>query len=137
MTIYASYTKYKRLCPHCGQHFQTVFDATALRLGSGIRTCDACGKTFSDGSAEWPEMTAQQKRRFLLGDIVWVCLGFVGVLMVALFAGVPAFLAFGGVFAFLGAILAVFYSISSVSIAASKLRYRKRVANLTRRARKL
>jgi hypothetical protein len=131
MTIYASYTKYKRLCPHCGQHFQTVFDATALRLGPGIRTCYACGKAFSDSSLEWPEMTTQQKRRFLFGDIVWVCLGFVGLLVVALFAGVPAFLALGGVFAFLAAILAVFYIICGVSIAASKLRYRKRLANLT------
>jgi hypothetical protein len=77
-------------------------------------------------------MTTQQKRRFLFGDIVWVSLMFVGLSIFFLFAGARVIIAMG-VFVFFAAVLTVFYMICGISIATSKIRYRKRQADLTQR----
>jgi hypothetical protein len=77
------WTNYKRLCPHCGYHFQTVFNQITLRLGPGSRVCGQCGKNFPDGSIEWPDLTETQKRQFLYGDLPAV--GVIGVVLVPVF----------------------------------------------------
>lgn len=130
MTIgYVAYTKYKRLCPHCGQNFQTVFNPTAQRLGPGSRVCDGCGKSVPDGSIEWPDMTAAQKRKFLYGEIP--LLGAIGVLCSAFFMFIfiknnaleMGFLFVGALVAFGMVLLGVFFLISWADTARSKRRH--------------
>jgi hypothetical protein len=53
-------------CPHCHQSFHRDYWPANVRLGNGERTCDKCGKTFDDGSREWPELKLAQKIRFFL-----------------------------------------------------------------------
>jgi hypothetical protein len=127
---YASYTKYKRLCPHCGEHFQTLLDPTALRLGPNVRTCHKCRRAFSSGSLEWPELTPAQKRKFLFGGLPWF-LAFFG-----LFAAFPFYMGIkepnssgvdieiaGAVLGVAACLLAAFYLICGVQIIFSKRRY--------------
>jgi hypothetical protein len=125
---YARWTQYKRHCPHCGGHFQTVFDPVAVRLGPGSRICGQCGKNFSDESIKWHDMTGTQQRKFLFGDLpkagaigVWVSALF---MFVAVLNGHPelGFLFMGVVFGLGLVILAVYYLICWLDIRRSKRR---------------
>src|SRR5579864_7132356 len=125
---------YKRLCPFCGNPFQTVLIRDRLHLGSGSRTCSKCKGVFSDGSMEWPDMTPLQKRRFLFREILW-SLGLLAVLP-------SAFLAYlliaepstpeatqtlveimSDLWLCFGSILALFYLVCWLQITRSKARY--------------
>jgi hypothetical protein len=126
---YITYTKYKRLCPHCGWNFETVYDPTALRLGPGSRFCMRCGKIILDGSIEWPELTPAQKRKFLYGDLP--LFGLLGAVCSAFFmffavkSGDPelGIVGLGVLFAFAVVILGIFYLICWLDIVSSKRRY--------------
>jgi hypothetical protein len=123
------WTNYKRLCPHCGYVFQTVFNPATLRLGSGSRVCGQCGKSFPDGSIEWPEMTETQKRQFLYGDLPAV--GLIGVELVAVFIYAAlksadikfGFVLFGLLVALGVVILGIFYLICWLNIRRSERRH--------------
>ena len=127
---YASYTKYKRLCPYCGEHFQTLLEYTALRLGPRIRTCHKCGGAFSSGSLEWPEMSSAQRRKFLFGGLPWFLafFGFWAGNFVYMGIKYPkstgAALEFAaGILGAGAALLAIFYLICWLQITLSKRRY--------------
>jgi hypothetical protein len=124
------YTKYKLKCPHCGGIFQTVLDNDAIQLGPRIRTCNGCKGTFSDGSAEWPELTPKQRRKFLFRGMPWF-LGFFGLW--AAFpiymgiedpksSGVPTEMVVAVLMVAAG-LLVIFYLICGVQIALSRRRY--------------
>jgi hypothetical protein len=125
---YTSYTKYKRYCPHCGNHFQTVFDIGAMRLGPGTRTCSNCDKSFLDGSVEWNQLAPADKKEFLFGDLRRLALyGWLPVVMLALCAywrsDLKLFLLpLAGVLVLAIIILPIFYAICWVSITRSKKR---------------
>jgi hypothetical protein len=127
--VFARWTQYKRRCPFCGFHFQTVFNPTALRVGSGYRLCGECGKTFSDGSIEWPDLTPAQKRKFLFGELpVFGALGALAVVwftFIAIANGHTDFLfvILGALFAFGLIVLSIFYLICWFDIRRSKRRY--------------
>jgi hypothetical protein len=53
-------------CPHCREVFRRDYLPHKIRLGSGERTCEHCGKIFDDGSREWPELPANEKFRCIL-----------------------------------------------------------------------
>lgn len=128
-------TRYERCCPHCGCCFDTVFNPTALRLGSGYRRCDECREIFSDGSIEWPALTVEQKQKFLFGELRQAgAMGFLASAFVMFFAvwdgETELGLAFIGVlFAFSLVILGIFYLICWVDISRSKRRYETHPSN--------
>jgi hypothetical protein len=120
----------KRLCPYCGHHFGIILDRSAIRLGPGTRTCDNCGEIFADGSIEWPELTQDQKRQFLFGDLRWLAFFIGGFALLVILVGInePG----GGKFismileALVGlgiGLLGVFYLICGLHIWRSKKRY--------------
>jgi hypothetical protein len=53
-------------CPHCREVFRIDFWPYNVRLGSGERICDRCGKVFDDGAREWPELKLVKRVRFFL-----------------------------------------------------------------------
>ncbi len=131
---YISYTKYKRYCPHCGSHFQTVFDRGAIRLGPGTRTCADCHKAFSDGSVEWDQMAPADKKEFLFGDLRRLAkYGWIPIVMFAFLAYWHGdlrivLLPLGVVLAFGITILPFFYVICWIDITRSRKRFRGRSA---------
>jgi hypothetical protein len=58
------WTEYR--CPHCHAAFRRDYWPDNVRLGSGERTCNGCGKAFDDGAREWPELKWSRKLRYLL-----------------------------------------------------------------------
>lgn len=122
------WSNYKLICPHCGYHDQTVFNQATLRLGPGSRVCRNCGKSFPDGSKEWPDLTESQKKQFLYGDLPAV--GVIGVVLVAVFiyAAVKmgdikiAFVLLGLLLALGVVILGIFYLICWLNIRRSEKR---------------
>jgi hypothetical protein len=125
---FGSLKNYKRLCPHCGHRFQTVFNQTTLRLGPGSRVCERCDKSFPDGSKEWPDLTEAQKKQFLYGDLPAV--GIIGAALAVVF--IYAALKIGDIkigFVLLGllialgvVILGIFYLICWLNIRRSEKR---------------
>jgi hypothetical protein len=124
--VVINYTK--RHCPHCGTTFSTVLDGSAIRLGSGRRTCHKCGRQFSDGSAEWADMSPELRRSYLtqgLGSFVFVGLFLEGILLAAVWRDLPASLPFAlwGTLVLLGLgalVLGIYYLICWLDIVASK-----------------
>jgi hypothetical protein len=128
---YLGYTKYRLKCPHCGVVFQTTLDNGAIRLGPGIRTCHVCKGDFSDGSLEWPESTAKEKRKFLFRGQPWFVAFFGVVSGLLVYMGITdpktgdaPFEFAAGTLAVGAALLAVFYLICWAQIILSKRRYR-------------
>jgi hypothetical protein len=128
---YASYTKYKLKCPHCGEIFQTTLDNSAIRLGPGVRTCYRCKGKFSDGSIEWPELTPTEKRKFLFRGLPWFAafFGFWAALVLYMGFKVPESSDFAvrfaaGILGVGAALLAVFYLVCWMQIIRSKRRHR-------------
>ena len=89
-----------------------------------------CKGKFSDGSAEWPELTPRERRKFLFRGLPWF-LGFFG-----LWAALPIYMGIqnpktsgaavqmtGVVLAVAAGLLAIFYLICGVQIIFSKRRY--------------
>jgi hypothetical protein len=71
------------LCPHCDTVFRRDYWPSNVRLGSGERVCFGCGKSFDDGSREWPELGFGQKLRFYLPPGIQAMTG--GLLFCAIF----------------------------------------------------
>jgi hypothetical protein len=78
-------------CPYCCWIFKATWGPTNSLLGTGDRICWHCSKTFWDGSNEWPEMSGEDQRLFLLPVTV---MGFIGafVLIAALILWISVFL---------------------------------------------
>ena len=77
-------------CPHCHAVFRVDYWPNKVRLGSGKRTCQKCGKWFDDGSREWPQLTLIQKLRFFFPPLfIGVWGGLVLAAVIAAFAGPP------------------------------------------------
>jgi hypothetical protein len=70
-------------CSYCRWVFKATWGPTNSLLGTGGRICWHCRNTFWDGSNEWPEMSGEDQRLFLLPIII---MGFIGafVLIAAL-----------------------------------------------------
>jgi hypothetical protein len=62
-------------CPYCRWIFKATWGPTNSLLGSGDRICWHCRKTFRDSSNEWPEMSGEDQRLFLLPITI---MGFIG-----------------------------------------------------------
>jgi|ERR1700722_2619077 len=70
-------------CPYCRWIVKATWGPTNSLLGTGDRICWHCGNPFWDGSNEWPEMSGEDQRLFLLPITI---IGFIGafVLIAAL-----------------------------------------------------
>jgi uncharacterized Zn-finger protein len=79
---FVRWTSYQ--CPYCNAVFRRDFWPDKLRLGSGKRTCQRCGRLFDDGSREWPQLTLTQKLRFFFPPLFLGIWG--GLVLAALLA---------------------------------------------------
>jgi hypothetical protein len=68
-------------CPYCRWIFKITWGPSNSLLGTGERACWHCKKTFWDGSQEWPEMSGDDQRLFLLPITV---VGFLGAFVLIL-----------------------------------------------------
>jgi hypothetical protein len=57
-------------CPYCRWIFKFTWGVLDPQLGSGDRECWHCKLKFLDHSKEWPEMSGDERQRFLLPVIV-------------------------------------------------------------------
>lgn len=48
-------------CPHCGSFYKMTLSRKPSMIGQGTRVCRSCGKTFSDKTKEWVQMTTLEK----------------------------------------------------------------------------
>jgi hypothetical protein len=78
LLVFVRWTSYH--CPYCNAMFRLDFWPSNVRLGRGERICRKCGRTFDDGSREWPELGLASKLRFLFPPLL--C-GISGGLLVA------------------------------------------------------
>jgi hypothetical protein len=53
-------------CPYCRWIFKVTWGLSSSLLGSGERGCWHCNEIFWDGSNEWPEMSDEDRRLFVL-----------------------------------------------------------------------
>jgi hypothetical protein len=53
-------------CPYCRWIFKVTWGLSNSLLGSGERACWHCKQAFWDGSNEWPEMSSDDRRLFLV-----------------------------------------------------------------------
>lgn len=111
----------KRLCPHCGHRFGTIFAPSAIRLGPGMRTCVKCGKAFSDGSMEWVELTPKQKREFMFGELFPATAIFLGLAIFSSFVTGSVFVG-AAILLFYVVIVSLFFAICWMNIRRSKKR---------------
>jgi hypothetical protein len=81
---FVCWTDYR--CPHCNGRFRIDFWPDNVRLGSGERTCDKCGKVFDDGAREWPELKLGRKLRYFLPP------GVIAIVVSCLLCGIGALL---------------------------------------------
>ena len=81
--MYIRWTKFS--CPHCGRVFERSLSNKPVRVGPGLRVCASknCGRTFQDGSKEWPQLTKTERVLFLLPPGAQILLG-VGLLSIIL-----------------------------------------------------
>jgi len=68
-------------CPYCHWIFKITWGPSNSLLGTGERVCCHCKTLFWDGSQEWPEMSGDDQRLFLLPITV---VGFVGAFILIL-----------------------------------------------------
>jgi hypothetical protein len=62
-------------CPYCRWPFKITWGPSNSLLGSGDRVCWHCKQVFWDGSDEWPEMSGEEQRLFLLPITILGILG--------------------------------------------------------------
>ena len=77
------FSTYAFRCPRCAKTYKK--SVSPLFLGPGSRVCGMCGAGFSDGSAEWPQLTPQEQRLFLLPPTILGWLGGIAVCVIAAF----------------------------------------------------
>jgi hypothetical protein len=53
-------------CPYCRWPFKITWGPSNSLLGPGERVCWHCSDVFWDGSNEWPEMSSEEQRLFLV-----------------------------------------------------------------------
>lgn len=76
----------KHRCPFCRRVYaQTVSN---VRLGPGVRRCSKCGRTFRDGSIEWPDASRDERREYLFPAVARISL--LGELILASLLGLLA-----------------------------------------------
>ena len=66
-------------CPYCRWLFKITWGPFNSLLGCGERSCWHCRQLFWDGSNEWPEMSSEDRRLFLLPISI---AGYLGALLV-------------------------------------------------------
>lgn len=62
-------------CPYCRWIFKVTWGPNNSLSGCGERTCWHCRQVFWDGSNEWPEMSGEEQRMFLLPITI---MGYIG-----------------------------------------------------------
>lgn len=65
-------------CPYCRWPFKITWGPSTAFLGDGERACWHCKNVFWDGSNEWPEMSGEERERFILPISI---VGYIGGLM--------------------------------------------------------
>jgi hypothetical protein len=115
---------YPLRCPACGKYCRiAVLPPWNVELGSGWSRCIRCGEEFQDGTKEWPEMTAREKREFFLHD-VWLVLAVTALFVCFMLSAMPEWWLITAACG--AALLVLTCAINVVRIVASTRRFYKR-----------
>ncbi|SRR5713226_199709 len=118
-------------CPYCRWIFKVTWGPNNSLLGTGGRTCWHCRQVFWDGSNEWPEMSGEEQRLFLMPITIAGLLGAL-VLIPALFVWMSFFIKshiyfrYGLFFEILGLPIALWFGFRVFQITRSIRRYNAR-----------
>jgi hypothetical protein len=118
-------------CPYCRWIFKITWGPSNSLLGAGERACWHCKQVFWDDSNEWPEMSNEDRRLFLVPITI---AGFIGAfalvpaLMVwmAFFLKRPIDFQYGLFFTILGLPLGLWFGFRALQVFRSVQRYNQR-----------
>ena len=118
-------------CPYCRWIFKITWGPSNALLGRGERPCWHCKKVFWDGSNEWPEMSSEDRRLFLVPITI---AGLIGafvlipalILWMSLFLKQPIHFQYGLFSTILGLPLGLWFGFRALRINESVRRYNAR-----------
>ncbi len=118
-------------CPYCRWIFKVTWGPSNSLLGAGDRACWHCKEVFWDGSNEWPEMSGEDQRLFLVPiTIAGLIGGFLLIpalmLWMSFFLGQPIHFRYGLFFTILGLPLGLWFGFRILQIMRSIRRYNAR-----------
>jgi hypothetical protein len=120
-----------RQCPYCLWPFKITWGQSNSLLGAGERACWHCKQVLWDGSNEWPEMSSEDRRLFLMPITVAGLIGaflLIPALMVwmAFLLKQPIDFHYGLSFLILGLPLGLWFGFRGFQVVRSIQRYNQR-----------